>query len=648
MRFIIVLLLVLIPVFCVFADDPEPYAVSDSIFLDEIITYGDYAKFQAGSKIESIQKDQVEAAQEGGIDQMLMRFTPIYVKSNAGGLATIHIRGTAPDHTSIMFGGINVNSLTLGQSDLSNITSFLFDKLDIQYGSSATLNGSGAIGGAIYLGKQNYWTNGVRFISKYSYGSFGEKLYGAKVYVGNGKWELATKLMKYKNDNNFTYVNYAGFGNENGTKRTQQGAAIDNKALIQEFNYLFGPNEYFKSSLWYENSWHEIQPNMYDDAETVSELKDDNIRVWGEYNNENNLIKFALGAGYVNDKEIFNNDPGQFIQTQRFISDISIKHPIGKKLEYKVGVHYKYIAPNVYSYSDSVNINEHHADLYLTWFYQPVKKLKTTFNFRQQLVSNYNVPFTPALGLEYSIFQKKKQQLSSLFNLSRSYRLPTLNDRYWPTASNPLGTPDIKSESGFTGEMGFNHKFLSDNFTSEIKLNYFYLNIQNWIEWRNINGSVPVNLDRVISQGIELHANANLTTGKVKSTLIVNYTYNPSIKNENEKPDQQLIYIPRNMLNTNLFIVFNNFSLLIDGGFTGKRYYNYISKPTQIRKPLDSYFLTNCMLKYNFKMKAQVLSASFAINNIFNVAYQNQRSYAMPGINFRASISANLNFTNNK
>ncbi|MCF8363687.1 MAG: TonB-dependent receptor plug domain-containing protein [Prolixibacteraceae bacterium] len=648
MRHLLFVILVLAPTLFLWAEEPEPYAVYDSIFLEDVNVYADYNKYQAGAKIESLSTEQIESVQEGGIEQLLMRFTPIYIKSNAGGLATIHIRGTAPDHTSIMFGGINVNSLTLGHSDLSNITSFLFDKIDIQYGSSSAINGSGAIGGAIYLGKQNYWTNGVRVNAKYAHGSFGENMYGAKVYVGNGKWELATKLMQYKNANNFTYMNYSGFGNENGTKNTQHGAAINNKAIIQEVNYMFGSNEFFKSSLWYENSWHEIQPNIYGNTETVSELKDDNIRIWGEYKNENNLIKLAAGAGYVNDKEIYNNDQNQYIKTQRFITNIGIKHPIGKKIEYKAGIKYKYIVPNVYSYSDSAKISEHHADLYLTWFFQTTKRLKTTLNLRQKLVSNYDVPFTPALGAEYNLVQKNNHHLNALLNLSRSYRVPTLNDRYWPTSQNPLGTPDIKSESGFSTDLGLKHKHMGENFSSVIKINYFYLNIENWIEWRNINGPIPVNLDQVISQGFELHANASLKYEKLKTTLMANYTYNPSIKKENDKPDQQLLYIPRNMFNINLFVTYNNLSLLIDGSFTGERYYNYISKPTQIRKSLESYFLTNCMLKYNFKINKQSFIASFSANNIFDISYQNQHNYAMPGINFKASITTNLQFTNNK
>ena len=171
-------------------------SVMDSVMLDEVTAIGVARKYQAGSKIESISADQLQISQEGGIDQILMRFTPIYLKSNAGGLSSIHFRGTSANHTSVNFGGINVNSLTLGSADMSAIPSYLFDGIDIQYGSSSAVNGSGSIGGSLSLGLQSNWTNGLKISANISQGSFGEQFYGTKVFAGNGKWESVFSMGK--------------------------------------------------------------------------------------------------------------------------------------------------------------------------------------------------------------------------------------------------------------------------------------------------------------------------------------------------------------------------------------------------------------------------------------------------------------------
>ncbi|MDA3928596.1 MAG: Plug domain-containing protein, partial [Prolixibacteraceae bacterium] len=154
MRKIMFILLSFLSAYCLHAEEPAP-AVMDSVLLDEIITYSDYRKFQPGAKFDLINIEEHSNSHANSIDQLIMLNSPIYIKTNAGGLATIRIRGTAPDHTSINIGGINLNSLTLGHSNISSVPTFMFDQIDIQYGSSSTLNGSGSIGGAVYLRQKN-------------------------------------------------------------------------------------------------------------------------------------------------------------------------------------------------------------------------------------------------------------------------------------------------------------------------------------------------------------------------------------------------------------------------------------------------------------------------------------------------------------
>ncbi|WP_321372059.1 TonB-dependent receptor domain-containing protein [uncultured Draconibacterium sp.] len=625
-------------------------SVMDTVILEEVSAYGDYVKFQTGAKIEQISPKQLSVSQEGGLEQVLMRYTPIYIRTDAGGLSTIHIRGTAADHTSVMFGGINVNSLTLGHSNLSNITTFLFDKLDLQYGSSAALNGSGAVGGAIYLGQRNSWTNGLRADAKITYGSFGERMYGTKVYVGNGKWESVTKLLSYSTDNDFKFQNpYHNhqISNPGPVEDTQHGAAIDNKGIMQQFNYLFGANEYLKSMFWYEDSWHQVQPNMQQNYTYTSseELSNKNFRAWVEYKNENKRLKYNLGAGYVHDKQVYDADESQKIQTDRLVTDFSLKYPLGKKMELKSGMKFKHIVPTVYSYSDSVIDYEQHLDFYFAWYYKPTKRLKATVNLRQQFVTDYEVPFTPALGLEYQILSGEKSKLKAFVNASKSYRVPTFNDRFWGNQ----GDPDLDPEDGMSYETGVEHNWNGDWFSSKFRTNVFYMNIENWIEWRSKGVWVPFNLEKVVTKGVEVMYNSHFDLGKFASDFTANYTYNPAIKMEENRPDQQLIHTPKNMANASYMLGYRAFTFFIDGSYYGKRFFDYAINDEQLanRGSLDAYSLVNCGLSYQLNVKDQQFDCSFSANNIFNKDYQNQRYYAMPGINFRLSIAAKINVINN-
>ncbi|MGF7139192.1 TonB-dependent receptor [Roseimarinus sediminis] len=625
------------------AEEPVP-SVSDTIHLDEITLYSDYRKYQPGAKFDQISKVQIESTQESNIDQLLMRLTPVYLKSTAGGLSTIRIRGTSPNHTSVNFGGININSLTLGQSNLSSISSFLFDQLEIQMGSSSTLNGSGSIGGAIYLGQQNKWTDGFGLDMKNITGSFGEKLYGAKLFLGNGKLESVSKLYSYRKENDFPFLNpYTGdVENREPFEDIQKGAKINNMGLMQEINYQFTPNEYFKSTFWLEKNWYEIQPNMknnLDDAPSDAMLSE-HIRIWTSYKNENNKIAYTIGSGYVHDFQEYDSIDAQQIITDRFIVEASAKQNINHKLEYKAGLKYKYIVPDVYAFSANNIKQEQHLDFYSSFFYQPIRVLKTTINLRQMFVSNFKVPFTPSLGAEYTLISSDSRMLQFSAALARSHRIPTLNDRFWADQ----GNPDLLPEEGISIEAGIKYHHSNGENHSTFTWNAFYMDINNWIEWRNFGVWQAQNVQRVISKGIEIHGASHYQLGDFHTDFNLNYTLNPTRAAESiiegATINHQLIYNPMHMANFYYALKYHSLSANIDGTFTGSRYTNYVGSK------LPAYFLTNCGLALKNEYRQQSFTVSFTVHNLFNVSYQNEKYYAMPGRSFRLGLSISLHSNN--
>lgn len=622
-------------------------SVMDSVMLDEITTIAVYKKYQAGAKIESISTDQLEISQEGGIENVLMRFTPIYLKSNAGGLSSIHLRGTSATHTSVNFGGININSLSLGSLNMSSVSSYLFDEIDLQYGSSSAVNGSGAVGGALFLGFQNNWTDGLKLKAKTTQGSFGEQLYGTKVFIGNGKWESVTRMYYYGKKNNFPFINPYN----NDAEDRQHGARIENMGLIQELNYRFSEDEYFKSAVWLEHDWYQVQPNMQSNLSYngTSALTNKHIRVWSEYLNNKHEIKYHAGLGYVHDMQLYDNDETQKIGSDRFVGELEANQDISETFGYKAGVKYRYIVPNVYAYSDSVIDLEQNLETYLSSFFTFKKRLKLTLNLRQMYVTNFSVPFTPSLGAEYRLFIREKSVMKLTSNVARSYRVPTFNDRYWGTQ----GNPNLKPEKGMNYELGLDYNLSTESFDSEIKLNAFYMDIKNWIEWRM--GAVDwtaQNVMRVVSKGIEFQSISTIYLDKFILDVILNYNYNPvSVKKDDDNPQnvgKQVIYVPKHNGNAYLMLKYKLWSTSFDGSYTGMRFSDHSGS---IYNPdgfvLDDYLLINYGLSRKIKTPKQEYLLAFSVNNIFNINYQNERFYAMLGRSFRISVSTDLNFNIN-
>jgi iron complex outermembrane receptor protein len=624
-------------------------SLADTILLHEVVTYAPLKKYQAGAKIESIPVEQIAVGQSGSIDQLLMRYTPVYLKSNAGGLSTIHLRGTSAMHTSVNFGGININSLTLGQSNMAQVPVFLFDEIDLQYGSSSAINGSGSIGGALHLGLDKNWTDGFNLKTTISEGSFREQLYGAKLFAGNGRFESVTRLFYFSLKNDFPFNNPKTGDVENpGTiSETQRGAAVQNKGLIQELNYRFQEKETLKSALWIGHNWYETQLSMKENStsKTPETLDSKHIRFWSEYENSRNPLNIKGGLGFVNEMMNYNGNQFQKIGTNRLIAEVEGKQDINANLGYKLGLKYQFIKPDVYAYSADVIEKEQQADLYTSAFYTAFNRLKLTLNLRQMLVSNFEAPFTPSLGAEYIVLDKEYSVLKLNGNVSRSYRIPTFNDRYWGTQ----GNPNLKPEDGMNYELGLNYALCQENFQLDIKLNAFYMDVKNWIEWRL--GSVDwmaQNVMEVVSQGIEFQSNTDWNVNTLKFNFRMNYSFNPVVAKKDESPfgvtGRQLIYIPKHMGNTYLRLNYHLWNVFVDGGFTGKRLADYSGSYYMPHGyELDPYFLANSGLSRELRIRKQAVFLSFAVNNILNTDYQNQRFYAMPGRSFRIGISTNLN-----
>jgi len=616
--------------------------------LDEVTSYAPYKKYQAGTKMESIPADQMEIAQAGGLDQLLMRFSPVNLKTNAGSLSTIMLRGTSADHTSVNFGGININSLTLGHSNMAKVPVYLFDGIDLQYGSSSAVNGSGSIGGALYLGLKNNWTKGARVKATVSAGSFGGQLYGGKVFAGNGKFESVTRLFYFGLENDFPFKNPM----VNGKVYNQQFANVENKGLIQEINYRFNQNQWFKSALWLEHDWHQTPWTIGDhqgNNGAKETLDNKHIRYWAEFENRKNPLKYKAGFGYVHDIQVYAANEDQKIETDRLIAELEANQDLKTGLGYKAGVKYRYVIPSVYAYSKEVIEYEHQADFYLMGFYTICNKLKLTLNLRQSFVTNFDAPFTPAVGAEYRIFVNEVSVLKAKGNVGKSYRVPTFNDRYWSVG----GNPDLQPENGMNYELGFQYQYCTPAFQSDLQLNAFYMDVDDWVEWRPGGAGYweAENRSRVISQGVEFQSNSDWYFGEWHTNFRANYSFNPTkIKDD---PIATLIgrplrFVPKHLGNAFVMINYRDYGVFVDGSYTGERIADYSgSALSPDGTLLDDYFLMNCGITKKLTISGQTVSLSAAVNNLLDKTYYNQLEYAMPGRSFRLSLSTDLNFDKN-
>ncbi len=621
--------------------------LSDTMLIQEVEIISPVSKKpEIGSKTEIMTQMQMENTISGSLTNLISRYTPIFIKSDAGGLATFRIRGTSSSHTSVLIGGLDINSLTLGSSNASNIPIYLFDEIGINYGSASASIGSGSIGGSVRLGFKENWTNGFNGESFGSVGSFGSYSGGSKLFAGNGKIESVTRLFKISKENNFPFLNTGYYDRElhKFHRDTLINSAINNINILQQINYKFSNSNVLKSFFWFSDNQHEAQPTMLANNNkdlAVRLIEDRSFKSWIEYRNTSNDINYTLEGGFVKDKNIDNNNFKNTIGTQRLVSRINLDFR-SKEIDYQFDITYKYIIPEVYAYDN--DISEQHLDVHGSAFLYLTPKLATTLNLRQQFITHYKAPFTPAIGMEYLLLSKEDFIIKLIANAQRSYRIPTLNDRYWGQ-DGYQGNENISPEDGKNYEFGIKYTLCNSNTTLRINTNAYYMDVNNWILWiQQTSDWQADNILRVISKGIEFHMDANFHMNKIDLNTGLNFSANSTFSKKSKletdnllRKDKQIIYTPKYMANGFISFAYNSMCLSLDGSYTGSRYYNNSADSN-----LDSYILLNLSASKKIKLNSNTLKISLAINNLLSEHYENQYQYAMPEINYNISLKYNF------
>lgn len=604
-------------------------------------------KFLVGSKAETIDSLKLENVSGESLVEVISHSLPIYIKQDAGGLSTIHFRGTSPDHTAILFDGININSLTLGHSNLSHIPAFLFDNIEVQFGSSSSLYGTDAIGGSIHLNNKPKWNKGFNLGLQQDVGSFGSYFTGIKTDFSNRKVSYSLKVFRFSKKNNFPFLNTKVSDFEKGGffEDEMLNTAILNYGLLQELNFKITDNLFSYIKLWYADNWHQVQPNISTNYHggVFNDIQNKNLRLVSGLKYYKEHHKLTANLGYVYDYQLYNE---AIIASHSFLANLDYYHSKFLKGDLNVGFNYQHIKPEVHAYD--TNLKEDRIDLFASYKKNITKHLTSSLNIRESIVIDYESQFTPSIGFNYALIHTIKNKLDCKLSGSRSYKIPTFNDRFWRQNGELLGNPGLLPENGMNYELSGKYKHISKTTILELGLTGFFLDVDNWIQWAPDGAGIwrPKNMDRVHSKGLELSLKHSIRFSRLKIRSGFNYTFNKVILVEdynNPKSDKigkQLIYSPKHLGIGHLSIEFKKWTLLTEAFYTGSRIYAHQKKEDDI---LEGYFLFNASIGKLIQVKSHLCSINFKVNNILNKAYQNQFLYAMPGINFAVSIKYNIN-----
>jgi vitamin B12 transporter len=609
----------------------QSFAQKDSIVLAPAIVRGTAPeRFMSGLKLQKIDSVTLTQFKFQNLADILAYNTALAFKNyGPGALTTVSLRGTSANHTALLWNGLNINAPTLGQSDFSTLPVAGFDQLAVQYGSAASIVGTDAVGGSILLNSAAPAKGFSASIGRQqeSFRNSQTQVF-AKYGTAIGNWTVSGKTAIYYGSMKNSFPDPLRQGVPLLPTRTFQ------KGLVQDIFLRSKNNHELSTHVWLTDNALTINPQNEAGRE-LTQTQAYRTMLKYQWND------FSVRTSWVRD--IIDYATGDYSNLDHAVTD-----KLGSRIEkdfywnvgnagtiqMKSGGEFTHFRTRVAGY-EHPEITENRGDLFILTRWETASGLLVSANLRQAFVTGFQPPFTPSLGAEYPLILTNHYTLRAKGSLARSYRVPTLNERYWRV----LGNSDIKPESGFNKEVGLEQQYVAGHQLFSFSATAYHNRIKNWSYWNPGNSFRVENLHEVLARGIELQAGWNAAFGRIKTGAKVNYTYTRSSQEKVydayavDIVGKQLMYTPKHSGNVNLFGAYRNFRLSGQLLAVSRRFTR-----TDNSLYLDSYILANILAETNCNFGNMQLRVQGQVNNISNTFYLNVRSNAMPGRSFAVNL----------
>ncbi|WP_040397992.1 TonB-dependent receptor [Cesiribacter andamanensis] len=456
-----------------------------------------HAPFTAGLKHQKLDSLSLQLQRGQTLASLLQQRTPIYLREyGPGQLSTISFRGTGSSHTAVLWNGLNLNSPTLGQTDFSQLPVFALEGVQVQWGSSSALYGSDALGGTIQLQtRPQHWQQGWGLRARQEAGSFGARFSGLAGQWTRQRWQTDLRLYRQSADNDFPYTNTLL-----RTRPREQNthSAFWQEGVVAQLGFKPAAEREWGLQSWWNRSWRQIQPPMGSIMGT-DEQQQEALRLNLQYKQVVKQGQWQAQLGWLSDELVYNG--AQFISRQLIAKS---------DWEQDLGPSWRLQAGGQWSRRQATNANYEAAEIRLESFallrWQPHSRWTNTFTIRQVLADGAWAPLAPSLGSEAGLFSFLTLKAAA----GRHYRLPTLNDRFWPW----FGKPELKAEQGWHAEGGLATNALPlFGGKAKAEATRYWLLIDDWILWlptvvpgpdgEPLSGWGPRNIQQVYSRGWE-------------------------------------------------------------------------------------------------------------------------------------------------
>lgn len=601
---------------------------------------GDTILFQSKSSLKQIldkatfswHSDSSTLYKHQNIAQTIESQTGIYIKNyGSGSLSSISIRGGNASQTSVLWHGVPLESPMLGIIDLSLISNGLFNSVEIYNRGNSSVWGSGVVAGYIQLSNHADYKNVNRISLASSFGNFGLLNKSIGITLGRSNWEWKTTYQSTEAKNDFTY-------SINGVEQsfTQTNAHNNQDNILSEFYFLPNGNNELSLQYWKQWSKREIPPTTTQTSNLAFQ-EDYSDRIMMKWKSILASYTLETKISYITDRQTYIDEP-QLIQSQNnfqyYFFETGLSKGLSKNSKLYLGFSSIYNKAQTINYADDVSLKR--SSLLLN-YNVGLSKFSFQFSGRSEIENGKSIPLTVSNELIFRPY--RNWSLSG--SLSKNYRSPTLNDRFWSPGGNELLNP----ESGWSQDLTTYWKVLRNSKSSlDLRLAVFNRNIDNWIRWsivENSNFFSPSNIAEVWSRGVE--TSLAYTHDIENGSLTINGGYN-FIKSTNQKAlsspaidvGEQLVYTPKHKVHIKFSVHIGNSYLSL--------YHFYTSSVQGFNEEVPSFWIGNLHLSQSLKTKGNNDFSLFcSLNNLWNQNYRIIERRPMPGRNIEIGLNYNIN-----
>ncbi|MBL7712535.1 MAG: TonB-dependent receptor [Chitinophagaceae bacterium] len=586
--------------------------------------------FGPGMKVVAVDSQLLQQYAQQNLGQLLAQQMPVFIKSyGINSLATLNFRGSSAAQSQVLWNGVPLNNASLGMADVSLLQVQNFDRVQIAYGGSSALLGSGNVGAALVLdnhsdrpdtGKSNTLAVHTEAASFSRYKLAVQERYHSR------KFSAALRLQGQSAKNNFDYTD------QNGALRKLSNARLNGYEGMLNLAYHPGSRTQVYLDIWYQSFEREIPAALFEQF-SVKKHDDRSARVLAEISHAAGKNSRLYGKTALLLDRMQYRDSAISLSaanhTSQFYGEAGWQYStIHHELILFTPVNISWTKPQ----NDSVFRFQNKLALAAGYTYRAFEgRLKIAANSRLEQINKTTV-FLPGLNASYRLFSF----LQVRANVQRSYRAPTLNEWYYQ----PGGNPSLKPEQGWSQDAGYELKYAWGNLLLQHDLSLFNRQVQDWILW--FGGSIwtPHNIARVHSRGIETFNSLLWKTGPWKISAGVNTSFVLATTEQSYIPGdgsigKQIPYSPRYNGQANLGLGYRHCYISYNHTYTG---YRFIT--TDESQYLLPYETGNIYVQYRLPFRKPDCTISLSVNNIWDRPYQVVNMRPMPGRNWALGLSA--------